>query len=203
MNTTNLLLLAQEHGEEAAAEGGHGPREGIDLILPALPELLWGAICFAVVAFFLIKKVFPKIQESVHKREQTIREAHEGAEKARADAERERDEYRRQLADARGEANRVIEDSRGQAEQVRKEIIAKAEREAQTIVARAQEQTEAERVRTLQELRGTVADLSIQLAEKVVGRSLDGGVQRELVDAYIKDVAGMSGNGNGSSRSAS
>jgi F0F1-type ATP synthase membrane subunit b/b' len=47
-------------------------------------------------------------------------------------------------------------------------------------------------------LQGQVAELSIELAEKVVGRSLDGEVQRELVDAYIKEVSGMSTNGDGS-----
>jgi F-type H+-transporting ATPase subunit b len=62
-------------------------------------------------------------------------------------------------------------------------------------VARAQEQIQAERQRTIQELQGQIADLSIELAEKVVGRSLDGSSQRDLVDAYIREVAGMSSNG--------
>jgi len=47
----------------------------------------------------------------------------------------------------------------------------------------------------VQELQTQVAELSIELAEKVVGRSLDGESQREFVDAYIKEVAAMSGDG--------
>ncbi|MFN2389219.1 MAG: F0F1 ATP synthase subunit B [Actinomycetota bacterium] len=196
-HVTNLLMLA---AEEAPAH----EREGIDLILPALPELLWGTICFAVVAAFLTRIAFPKIRESVEKREQAIREANEAAEGARAEAQKELEEYKSRLADARGEANRIIEDARGQAEQVRKEIVAKAEREKEQIVGRAEEQIEAEKVRTMQELQATLGKLSIQLAEKVVGRSLDGSTQRELVDAYIKEVAGMgtAGNGNGNGNGA-
>jgi hypothetical protein len=30
----------------------------------------------------------------------------------------------------------------------------------------------------------------------VVGRSIDAGAQREMVDAYIKEVSAMSGNGD-------
>jgi F-type H+-transporting ATPase subunit b len=170
-------------------------REGIDLILPATAELIWGVICFAVVAYVLVRFAFPKLREAVEAREKKIQSDLESAESTKAEAQKQLDEYKKQLAEARSEANRLIEEARGSAEQVRKDIIAKAEKDAETIVARAQEQLEAERLRAMQELQGQIADLSIELAEKVVGRSLDGKSQRELVDAYIKEVAGMSSRG--------
>jgi F-type H+-transporting ATPase subunit b len=188
MTTTlaSALLLAQE---------GEHEREGIDLILPAAAELIWGAICFIIVAVVLTKVAFPKLREAVEARENRIQGDLEEAEKAKSEAKQEQEEYKKQLAEARGESNRIIEDARASAEQVRKDLIAKAEKDAEAVVARAQEQIQAERQRTIQELQGQIADLSIELAEKVVGRSLDGGSQRELVDAYIKEVAGMSSNG--------
>jgi F-type H+-transporting ATPase subunit b len=188
MTTTlaGALLLAQEEGHE---------REGIDLILPATAELIWGAICFIVVAVVLSRIAFPKLREVVEAREKKIRGDLESAENAKSEASKQLEEYKKQLAEARGEANRIIEDSRQSAEQVRKDLVAKAEKDAEAIVARAGEQIQAERQRTIQELQGQIADLSIELAEKVVGRSLDGGSQRELVDAYIKEVAGMGSNG--------
>jgi F-type H+-transporting ATPase subunit b len=188
MTTTlaGALLLAQEEGHE---------REGIDLILPATAELIWGAICFIVVAVVLSRIAFPKLREVVEAREKKIRGDLESAENAKSEASKQLEEYKKQLAEARSEANRIIEDSRQSAEQVRKDLVAKAEKDAEAIVARAGEQIQAERQRTIQELQGQIADLSIELAEKVVGRSLDGGSQRELVDAYIKEVAGMGSNG--------
>jgi F-type H+-transporting ATPase subunit b len=182
-----LLFLAQEE------------RSGLDLILPATAELVWGAICFAIVAFLLARLAFPRLRESVQARERAIQEALEDAEQARSEAQKLLDDYKRQLAEARSRANRVIEDARRQAEDVRKEIIARAERDAEGIVERAQEQIQAERNRTVQDLQAQIADMSIELAEKVVGRSLDGGAQRELVDAYIREVASMQ-QGNGSTR---
>jgi F-type H+-transporting ATPase subunit b len=95
----------------------------------------------------------------------------------------------------------MIEDARRQGEEVRKDVVARAEQEAEAIVERARGQIEVERNRTVQELQGQIAALSIDLAEKVVGRSLDGEAQRELVDAYIKEVAGM-GNGSGAGTKA-
>jgi F-type H+-transporting ATPase subunit b len=183
--TGNLLAQAEEE------------REGIDLILPAVDELVWGIICFLIVAVVLSKVAFPALRAGIEKREQTIQGNLEESEKARNEAQKQLDEYRKQLADARGEANRIIEEARQSAEQVRKDLTAKAEAEAEQIVARAQEQIEAERARTVTELQSTIAELSIQLAEKVVGRSLDGGSQKELVDAYIKEVGEMSSSNGG------
>src|SRR5918992_1222263 len=148
------LLLAQEHG------GG-----GLSLILPATAELIWGVICFAVVAFVLMRVAFPAIRKTIEARETNIQSALEEAEKSKSEAHEMLEEYKKQLAEG--------------------------------IVARAGERIEAERNRTVQELQGQIAQMSIDLAEKVVGRSLDGESQREFVDAYIKEVAGMSGDGKG------
>jgi F-type H+-transporting ATPase subunit b len=186
------LLLAQEGGEHAPE-----PREGIDLVLPEPFELFWGAVAFLIVFIVLNKVAFPKLRQAIEEREKKIQGDLESAEKAKNEATSQLDEYKQRLAEARSEANRIIEDARQSGEQVRADIIAKAERDAETVVARAEEQIEAERTRTIQELQSTIADLSIELAEKVVGRSLDDKSQREFVDAYIREVGAMSGNGGG------
>ena len=184
--SVTALLLAQE---------GEHEREGIDLVLPETAELVWGVICFAIVAFVLMRIALPRIREAIEAREQKIQGDLESAENAKSEAHNQLEEYKKQLAEARREANRIIEEARSSAEEVRKDILARSEKEAEGIVARAQEQIQAERQRTVQELQRQIADLSIELAEKVVGRSLDGGSQRDLVDAYIREVAGMSSNG--------
>lgn len=185
-SSVTALLLAQEEVHE---------REGIDLVLPETAELVWGIICFAIVVFVLMRIALPRIREAIEAREKKIQSDLEGAENARSEAEKQLEDYKKQLAEARSEANRIIEEARSSAEEVRKDVIAKSEKEAESIVARAQEQIQAERQRTVQELQRQIADLSIELAEKVVGRSLDGSSQRDLVDAYIREVAGMGSNG--------
>ena len=187
----SIMTFAQEHGAETGAE----EPSGTDLILPAIDELIWGAVAFMAVLFILNKYAFPKLRETVEAREQQIQGDLEAAERAKTEAQQAKANYDKQIADARGEANRIIEEARRQAEDVRKDLVAKAEREAEQITQRATEQLEAERTRTISELQSTVGDLAIELAEKVVGRALDQGTHRELVDAYIKEVGSMPGNG--------
>ena len=188
---SSFILLAQEEG------GGHAEEpEGIDLVLPETAELLWGALAFLLVLLVLSRVAFPRLRKAVEERENKIQEDLENAERSKQEAQGQLDEYKQQVAEARSEANRIIEEARQQAEQVRRDLTEKAQAEADQIVARAQEQIDAERSRTVQELQGTIADLSIELAEKVVGRSLDDSSQREMVDAYIREVSGMSGRGS-------
>jgi F-type H+-transporting ATPase subunit b len=182
------LLLAAEEEE----------RTGLDLVLPEPAELVGGALAFLFVAVILGWKVWPKIREAVQKREDTIQGQFEDAEKAKAEAEQAKRNYEEQIADARSEANRIIEEARQSAESVRKDLITKAEAEAKQVVDKAQDQIEQERQRTVQELQGSIADLSIELAERVVGKSLDAPAQRELVDSYIRDVSGMQSPNGGS-----
>ena len=187
---TNIVLAAAEETGGEAEEPS-----GMDLILPDMAELLWGAVAFLIVLWVLNKFAFPKLREAVEAREKQIQGDLEAAERAKTEAQQAKANYDKQIADARAEANRIIEEARQSAEDVRKDLIAKAEREAEQIQARASEQLEAERNRAVTELQSTVGDLAIELAEKVVGRALDQGTHRELVDAYIKEVGTMSGNG--------
>jgi F-type H+-transporting ATPase subunit b len=189
MGIQQLIILAQ-----AEEEG----RTGLDLVLPDMAELIGGALAFIVVFVVLSRIAFPKIRAAVEKRESEVQGNLERAENAKGEAEKVLEDYKRQLAEARSEANRIIEEARGQAEQVRKDLVAKAEKDAETIVTRAQEQIQAEQTRAVQELQGQIAAFSIELAEKVVGRSLDGETHRDLVDAYIKEVSGMRSNGGSS-----
>ena len=177
-----------------AAEGAEEP-SGTDLILPEMSELIWGAAAFVIVSFVLTRFAFPRLRATVEEREKKIQQDLESAERTKQEAQSQLDEYKQQVAEARSEANRIIEEARQQAEQVRRDLTEKAQAEADQIVARAQEQIDAERSRTVQELQGTIADLSIELAEKVVGRSLDDSSQREMVDAYIREVSGKGGRG--------
>ena len=163
-------------------------RKAKSLITPALPEMIWGAIAFAIVAFVLMKFAFPMIRKTMADREEKIRGDLERAEQAREEAEAERTRYNAQLGDARGEANRIVEEARQAAERVRQELVAKAESDAAEIRNRANDDIRLARERAMSDLQHQVTDLSIELAEKIVEHNLDPDTQRALVDSYISSV---------------
>jgi F-type H+-transporting ATPase subunit b len=157
-------------------------------LFPSGNEVIWGSLAFLVLLGVMWKFGVPAVKNMEQAREERIRNDLEGAEKARTEAEAEKAQYLAQIAGAREEAGRIIEEARQSAEQVRRDLIAKAEADAAEVRQRAEADIEVQRQRALTELRGDVAQLSIDLAERIVGRSLDGDTQRQLVDSFIDQV---------------
>lgn len=176
-----------------AAEGGGG---GIETVLPAAAELVWGAVAFAIFYFIMSRFAFPRINQALEERSASIQGRLEEAQERLREAEQIRQRYEDQLKDAKSEANRIIEEARQTAESLRRDIVNKAESEAETIVQRAQSEVQAERERAVQQLRAEVGRLSVQLAEKIVQKELDESAHQGLVDNYIRNLSGA-GNGNG------
>lgn len=186
---SSILAQAEEQTEEVS--------EAKDLY-PAVGELIVGLIAFAVLFFFTWKWVLPKFKEVLEERRTQIQGQMEQAEATRREADQLQEEYRTQLAGAREEADRIIEESRATAEQLRRDLQAKAEEEAQATVARAQEEIRAERDRVFQELRTQVGSIAVEIAERVVGQSLDERAHQRLIDEFIDEVAAdASSSGNG------
>lgn len=158
------------------------------IVVPALSELFWGAVAWAIVAFFLLKFGFPTLKKTLAARQDKIRGDLDGAEKARTDAEAELAQYRAQLADSRNEAQRIIDAARSDAEAQRTQILARADAEAAEVRTRANEDIVLASERARADLQGELKELSIELAEKVVERNLDRETQGALIDSYISNV---------------
>jgi len=158
------------------------------IVVPAAPELLWGSIAFLIVLGVLAKFAFPALKKTMWERQDKIRQDLEGAEAARVEAEREREDYRARIQESRQEAVGILEAARGDAERVRADIIARAETEANEIKARANDDIRLATERAQADLQASVKDLSIELAEKVVEHNLDADTQRALIDSYIAQV---------------
>ncbi len=183
-----VLLLAA-----AAAEGGEGG--GVNLLLPHAEELVWGTISFLALLGLLLKVAFPAAKKALQEREDRIRTDLEKAEKARQDAEKLLEDYRERIAKAKQEAATIVEEARRTAEGLRKEIVAKAEVQASEIVARARADAENERRQAMADVYREAGKVAVELAEKIIGESIDPEVQRRLVDQYIRDVESMAPSG--------
>lgn len=175
-----LLILAEE-----------APHEGEDPFSPVTPvwsELVWAAIFFILLFLIIAKVALPKLNATLAAREAALSGKLTQAEQAKTEADTVLADYRAKLADAQAEANRIIEEGRRTGEQVVADARTRAEAEAQQLITRAQNDIQAERDRAIGALRSELATLSIELASKVVGTSLDNDSSRRLVDSYIDQL---------------
>jgi F-type H+-transporting ATPase subunit b len=155
-------------------------------LLPTLPEVIIGLICFVLVFGVLGKMLMPRITQTLNEREDAIQGGINRADEAQAEAAQLLEQYRAQLADARQEASRIREEAREQGAAIIAELRQRAEAESRRITEAAQAQIEAERQQALISLRAQVGSLATELASRIVGESLtDEARQGRMVDRFL------------------
>jgi len=164
---------------------------GEKLITPEIGTIIWTIITFIILALLLTKFGLRPMLQVLQERERTIKDALEGAERARVEAQESLRQNQELVAGARRETAAIIEQGKREAESLRAEILAQSRREAQELVEQGKRQVQFEQKQAMEQLRRQVADLAIQAAERLVTRSLTEETQRELVDEYVNSLAAM------------
>jgi F-type H+-transporting ATPase subunit b len=155
--------------------------------------IIWTLISFFILLILLKKVAFPPILKGMKKREETIKQQLEDAQKTKKEAEELLEGYKRQLAEARSEAQKIINEGKSLGENMRKEIVQKAQAESNQIVKRAQEEIELQKQKAILELQEKIADLSIMAATKIINKSLNTEDNRRLVEEYVSKVGDLYG----------
>ena len=166
----------------------------MEALIPKVPEVIVALISFLVLLVVLGKFAFPPIVSILDERTEKVRESLEKAEETKVEAERLLEEYKVQMAEARGEAAKVIEQGRAVAESMKVEIIAKAKEEAEAEKSKALEAIKAEKVSAMAELQKQVADLSVDVAGKIIGTSLKKEDHAALIERYVAEVGSLNEN---------
>jgi len=157
-------------------------------IIPEPNELVYSLIAFVVLVVLFKKFAFKPIQAGMEARTERIRADLDQAESAKTKAESVLAQYNTQLADAKAEASRIVDEARQQAEKVKADLITRANEEAAGIKAKAAADIELARTAALSSLQGSVAEIAIELASKVVEKNLDQETNKRLIDSFIAQV---------------
>jgi len=158
-------------------------------LVPNWTEVIVGAIGFFIVFFALWKVLLPRITTVLDERTEKIEGGLQKAEELQAEASRVLEQYQAQLAEARHEAARLREEAREQGAGIIAEMREQAQAEARRITEAAQAQIAADRQQAFASLRGEIGTLSVQLASKIVGESLDDAArQSRVVDRFLADL---------------
>jgi F-type H+-transporting ATPase subunit b len=192
MKTIHRILCALAFGASAmtlmAAEESAAPGAGSQLPPTDWALQIWTLITFLVLLALLAKFAFKPIAEALDRRGQTIKQSIEESQRHQAEAKKLMEDYQKQLAEARAEAGRIIEEARGLGEKVRKEVVDKANTEASAVVQRAQEEIQRQKDKGIQEMKDTVASLSVQIASRVIEKEVNEATHRQLVETLLKDL---------------
>ena len=109
----------------------------------------------------------------------------DSAESARKNAEVLEQKREEALAGSREEAATIVETAKETAEKNKASILADTTEEVSRLKQKANQEIAQSKADALRSIKGDVADLSIDLASKIIGQTLDKEAQSQLIDSYI------------------
>lgn len=179
-----LAVPAQAFAEESSNKA--------EILIPKMAEFIPALIAFLIIWVVLAKFAWPQILSMMDERGKRIQESLDEAETTKKKAIASRKEYDELVTDARRKSADIVLEARKDAEAERVRIIEAAHKEAEDIIAKAHANAEDERNAIYAAAAASIADLSVSVASKIVGETLDqDGEQRRLIERYVKEAGSL------------
>lgn len=146
-------------------------------------------ILLLLLIFIMVKFAWKPILSSLNEREEGIQGALDAAEKAKLEMENLQADNQKLLQDARLEREAMLKEARDMKAQMITEAETQAQDQANKMIEQAQLAIATEKKTAMAELKSHVANLSIDIAEKVVRQELSNkDKQIELVESMLNET---------------
>lgn len=179
-----LAVPAQAFAEESSNKA--------EILIPKMAEFIPALIAFLIIWVVLAKFAWPQILSMMDERGKRIQESLDEAETTKKKAIASRKEYDELVTDARRKSADIVLEARKDAEAERARIIEAAHKEAEDIIAKAHANAEDERNAIYAAAAASIADLSVSVASKIVGETLDqDGEQRRIIERCVKEAGSL------------
>ena len=160
------------------------------ILTPDLGLLFWMLLAFLVIFFVLAKFGFPVVTKMVEERkayiDDSLKKAHEANEKL-ANIQQEGENL---LKEARERQKQILTEAAQTRDAIVEKAQMKAREEGTRIITEAKAQIEAEKQNAIADIRKQVAELSVQVAEKVLRKELStDAAQMQYVDKLLDEVS--------------
>lgn len=161
----------------------------MQLVTPGIGLIFWMLVSFSLVMFILAKYAWGPIMKGIHQREDTIEKALEAANEAKKEMLQLKAGNEQLLRDAKDERDALMRDARKVRESILDEARAKAAAESARILENARENIQFEKMAAINELKNQIASISIEIAEKLIGKELENKQQQQqLTEKLLKEV---------------
>ena len=166
----------------------------MSLLLPDSGLLFWMTLVFLVVFFVLWKWGFPSIIKMVNERKEYIDESLAKAEEANlrlANIQKQGEEL---LMEAREKQAQILREASETRDPIVGQAQEKAHEESARILSEAKAEIESQKQAAIRDIRAQVAELSVQIAEKILQKELSTSAeQTQFIDRLLDDVTSTNG----------
>tara|TARA_B100000902_G_scaffold387823_1_gene432515 strand:- start:482 stop:970 length:489 start_codon:yes stop_codon:yes gene_type:complete len=149
--------------------------------------IIWTTIIFTLLLFVLKKFAWKPILNAVDERNKSIEDALKAADNAKEEMALLNIDNERILSEARIERDSLLREAREMKEKIVNEAKDQANTEANKILLLTKDQINNEKRKAITELKNKVAEMSIDIAEKILKSELsDKNKQKKLIAESLK-----------------
>lgn len=155
----------------------------MELITPSLGLIFWMTLAFGLLWFILGRYAWPAIIKALKEREASIEQALHEADKAREEMMQLKIDNEALYKAAKEERDVIMRDARKVADTMIEDARLRAHREYLALMESARESIQNEKMAAIVDLKNQLAQLSVEIAEKILKEKLDGSPSQ---NAYVK-----------------
>lgn len=162
---------------------------GFEAFLGVNPWTALFTLANTVTLFLVLKKMlFKPVLQMIEDRQNEIDNMYREADESQRQAKALQTVYEEKFTLASQEAERLVKDAvlRGQSRE--EEIVRQANAEAAAIREKASADIAQEKKKAVAEAKGEISNLAMEIAQKMIGKSLDDKDQKRLVDSFIDEL---------------
>ena len=154
----------------------------------ALTLVIQGVVFF-VVAWAVMKFIWPTFMGAIETRQKKIAEGLAAASKSEKDLDEAEARSKEIIREARDRAAQIVDQASKRSNEIIDEAKGTASTEAQRLVAQAHDEVARETTRAREGLRQEVGKLAVEGASRLLGREIDAKTHAELLDKLAAEVA--------------
>ena len=147
--------------------------------------IIWTTIIFTLLLIILKKFAWKPILNSVDERNKSIEEALKSAEKAKEEMASLTADNEKILIEAKQERDLLLKEAREIKDKIISEAKTTANTEAEKIISSAKAQINNDKMKALVELKNQVAEISIEMTEKILKTEL---ADKKRQEALIEEA---------------
>ena len=155
----------------------------MELVKPDIGLLFWMTTCFILLLFLLRKFAWGPILNALDERERGIKTALNQAEEARVEVEQATMKASKLLDEAKREKEHLLQLAKEELLEYKKEQQSKINAQITIQLNSVNEEILQQKRAALDDLKASVAELSIEIAEKIIKKELD---SQDQYNALIK-----------------
>jgi F-type H+-transporting ATPase subunit b len=164
----------------------------MELVLPGVGLTFWMLLVFSVLLFLLKKFAWKPILTMLAERENSIEEALKSADQAREQMAKLQSDNEALYKQAREERDQILKEAREMKDSIIGEAKRSAEEEGKRMIMKASEEISKQKTAAIAELKGQVATLSVNIAEKLINNQLSNSEEQQSIIA--KQVNSLNNN---------